>query len=206
MSIDIFFHNGIDNKQEFEWFGLRFAEKLVDVYSSNYINRMLENVGGYEFDEEYDSQKIQIFALYLKTNVVRVANWLDELAASKKTLVMQAEESEGNKEKVSFLVYKNCQKEILKENLLKFEYFDGTRFVGSNVISSALVALGRMDKYNENYTPESLKEHAALIYHNGTLLFDYFMSRGKRGKSMSNDLFDGPEPYVEWNGADEPAA
>ena len=92
----------------------------------------------------------------------------------------------------------SSEKEILTENLLKFEYFDGTRFVGSNVISSALVALGRMDKYNENYTPESLKEHAALIYHNGILLFNYLMSRGKKGKSMSNDLFDGPEPYVEW--------
>ena len=81
MSIDIFFHKGIDNKQEFECFGLPFAEKLVDVYSCNYINKMIENVGGYEFDEEYDSQKLQIFALYLKTNVVRVANWLDELAS-----------------------------------------------------------------------------------------------------------------------------
>ena len=119
---------------------------------------------------------------------------------------MQAEEGDGIEAKIRFLVHTNGQKEILTENLLKFEYFDGTRFVGSNVISSALVALGRMDKYNENYTHESLKEHAALIYHNGILLFNYLMSRGKRGKSMSNDLFDGPEFYVEWNGADEPAA
>ena len=206
MSIDIFFHNGIDNKQEFEWFGLRFAEKLVDVYSFNYINRMLDNVGGYEFHEEYDSQKLQIFALYLKANVVRVANWVEKLGDSKKSLVMQAEESEGIKEKISFLVIKNGRKEILKENLLKFENFDGTRFVGSYEISSGLVALGRMDNFNENYTPESLKKHAALIYHNGILLFNYLMSRGKRGKSMSNDQFDGPESYVEWNGADEPAA
>ena len=53
-----FFFKGIDNKQEFEWFGLPFAEKLVDVHSCNYINKMIENVGGYEFDEEYDSQKV----------------------------------------------------------------------------------------------------------------------------------------------------
>ena len=119
---------------------------------------------------------------------------------------MQAEESEGIREKISFLVIKNGRKEILKENLLKFENFDGTRFVGSYEISSALVALGRMNNFNENYTHERLKEHAALIYHNGILLFNYLMSRGKRGKSMSNDLFDGPEPYVEWNGADESAA
>ena len=63
-----------------------------------------------------------------------------------------------------------------------------------------------MHKYNEYYTPEWLKEHAALIYHNGIMFFDYFMSRGKRGKSMSNDLFDGPEQYVEWNGPDESVA
>ena len=73
MSIDIFFHKGIDNKQEFEWFSFTFAEKLLDVYSCNYINKMIENVGGYEFDEGYDSQKLQIFAIYLKTNVFRVA-------------------------------------------------------------------------------------------------------------------------------------
>ena len=116
------------------------------------------------------------------------------------------EENRGIEEKISFLVPKDGETEILKENILKFEYFDGTRLVGSNEISSALVALGRMDKYNENYTPESLKEHAALIYHNGILLSKYFMSRGQKGRSMSNDLFDGPEPYVEWNGADESAA
>ena len=31
----------------------------MDVYSCNYINKMIENVGGYEFDEEYDEDELE---------------------------------------------------------------------------------------------------------------------------------------------------
>ena len=74
----------MNNKQEFEWFGLRFAKTLVYLFPCNYIDRMFKNVGGYEVDDEYDSQTLKLFDAHLVRNFGRGADCLDKLATQSK--------------------------------------------------------------------------------------------------------------------------
>ena len=57
---------------------------------------------------------------------------------------MQEEEGEGIDEKISFLVHRRGRKEILKENILKYEVFYGTRFVDTSLAKLFLKKLWRL--------------------------------------------------------------
>ena len=199
MSIDIFFHKGIDNKQEFQFLGLRVANQLAKLWSDNRTLSLLGDYAGYNPEIEYDPQQIKELAMNLKSNVVKVANWLLNLSASGKTLSIKCIENEDQETAYFFLTKENGQNFSLQDDILEFDINGCFYMVGCDQMIAGLVALGRMGYNGETYPPEIIKKHADLLYYNGIKFFEYLMRQANKLKIMTNDLIDGPESYSDIN-------
>jgi len=206
MSIDIFFHKGIDNKQEFQFLGLRIANQLAELWSNNCTISFLEDYAGYNPEIDYDPHQIKELAMNLKCNVVKVANWLLDLSESGKTLIIKSEQIDELKTEYSFYTEESGQMVRLPDDILEFDINGFSHMARCEQMIAGLVALGRMSFNGESYTPEILKSYADLLYYNGIEFFDYLMRQANRGKIMTNDAINAPEEYVERNAAVEPAA
>ena len=205
MSIDIFFHKGIDNKQEFQFLGLRIANQLAELWSNNCTISFLEDYAGYNPEIDYDPHQIKELAMNLKCNVVKVANWLLDLSESGKTLIIKSEQIDELKTEYSFYTEESGHMVRLPDDILEFDINGFSHMARCEQMIAGLVALGRMSFNGESYTPEILKSYADLLYYNGIEFFDYLMRQANRGKIMTNDAIDAPEEYVERKAAVEPA-
>ena len=205
MSIDIFFHKGIDNKQEPQFLGLRIANQLAELWSNNCTISLLEDYAGYNPEIDYGPQQIKKLAINLKSNVVKVANWLLDLSESGKTLTIKSEQIDDLKNEYSFHIEENGQMVRLPDDILEFDINGFSHMARCEQMIAGLVALGRMSFNGESYTPEILKSYADLLYYNGIEFFDYLMRQANRGKIMTNDAINAPEEYVERKAAVEPA-
>ena len=205
MNIDIFFHKGIDNKQEFQFLGLKVANQLAELWSNNCTISLLENYAGYNPEIDYDPHQIKELAMNLKSNVVKVANWLLDLSESGKTLTIKSEEIDDLKTEYSFHTEENGQMVRLPDDVLEFDINGFSHMVKCEQMIAGLVALGRMGFNGEIYTPENLKSYADLLYYNGIEFFEYLMYQANRGKIMTNDTINAPEEYVERKASVEPA-
>jgi len=206
MSIDIFFHKGIDNKQEFQFLGLRVANQLAELWSNNCTISLLENYAGYNPEIDYDPQQIKELAMNLKCNVVKVANWLLDLSESGKTLIIKSEQIDELKTEYSFYTEESGQMVRLPDDILEFDINGFSHMARCEQMIAGLVALGRMSFNGESYTPEILKSYADLLYYNGIEFFEYLMQQVNKGRIMTNDAINAPEEYVERKAAVEPAA
>jgi len=196
MSIDIFFHKGTDNKQEFQFLGLRVANQLADVWSNNCTIALLEDYAGYNPEIDYGPQQIKKLAVNLKCNVVKVANWLLDLSESGKTLIIKSEQIDELKTEYSFYTEESGHMVRLPDDILEFDINGFSHMARCEQMIAGLVALGRMSFNGESYTPEILKSYADLLYYNGIEFFDYLMRQANMGKIMTNDAIDGPESYA----------
>jgi hypothetical protein len=206
MSIDIFFHKGIDNKQEFQFLGLRVANQLADLWSNNCTISFLEDYAGYNPEIDYDPHQIKELAVNLKCNVVKVANWLLDLSESGKTLTIKSEQIDDLKTEYSFHIEENGQMVRLPDDILEFDINGFSHMVRCEQMISGLVALGRMGYNGETYPSETLKSYADLLYYNGIEFFEYLMRQANRGKIMTNDTINAPEEYFERKSPVEPGA
>ena len=205
MSTDIFFHKGIDNKQEFQFLGLRVANQLAELWSNNCTISLLENYAGYNPEIDYDPQQIKELAMNLKCNVVKVANWLLDLSESGKTLIIKSEQIDELKTEYSFYTEESGQMVRLPDDILEFDINGFSHMARCEQMIAGLVALGRMSFNGESYTPEILKSYADLLYYNGIEFFEYLMQQANKGRIMTNDAINAPEEYVERKAAVEPA-
>ena len=199
MSIDIFFHNGINNKQEFQFLGLKVANKLVELWSNNCTISLLEYYAGYNPEIDYGPQQIKELAMNLKSNVVKVANWLLDLSKSGKTLTIKSEQIDELKTEYAFYTEENGQMVRLTDDILEFDINGFSHMARCEQMIAGLVALGRMSYNGETYPPEIIKSHADLLYYNGIEFFEYLMRQADKLKIMTNDLIDGPESYGDIN-------
>jgi len=206
MSIDIFFHKGIDNKQEFQFLGLKVANQLAELWSNNCTISFLEDYAGYNPEIDYDPQQIKELAMNLKCNVVKVANWLLDLSESGKTLTIKSEQIDDLKTEYSFHIEENGQMVRLPDDILEFDINGFPHMVRCEQMIAGLVALGRMSFNGESCTSELLKSYADLLYYNGIEFFEYLMRQANSGKIMTNAAINPPEEYVERKAAIEPAA
>ena len=206
MNIDIFFHKGTDNKQEFQFLGLKVANQLAELWSNNCTISLLKDYAGYNPEIDYDPQQIKELAMNLKSNVVKVANWLLDLSESGKTLTIKSEEIDDLKTEYSFHTEENGQMVRLPDDVLEFDINGFSHMVKCEQMIAGLVALGRMSFNGESYTSEILKCHADLLYYNGIEFFEYLMQQANKGRIMTNDAINAPEEYVERKGTVEPAA
>ena len=206
MNIDIFFHKGIDNKQEFQFLGLKVANQLAELWSNNCTISLLEDYAGYNPEIDYDPQQIKELAMNLKCNAVKVANWLLDLSESGKTLIIKSEEIDELKTEYSFHTEENGQMVRLPDEILEFDINGFSYLARCEQMIAGLVALGRMGFNGEIYTPENLKSYADLLHYNGIEFFEYLMRQAIRGKIMTNDAINAPEEYVERKAVVEPAA
>jgi len=199
MSIDIFFHNGMNNKQEFQFLGLKVANQLVELWSNNCTISLLEDYAGYNPEIDYDPQQIKELALNLKSNLVKVAKWLLDLSESGKTLTIKSEHIDELKTEYSFYTEENGQMVRLPDDILEFDINGFSHMARCEQMISGLVALGRMGNDGETYPPELINSHADLLYYNGIEFFEYLMYQANKQKIMTNDLIDGPESYGDIN-------
>ena len=206
MKIDIFFHKGTDNKQEFQFLGLKVANQLAELWSNNCTISLLKDYAGYNPEIDYDPQQIKELAMNLKSNVVKVANWLLDLSESGKTLTIKSEEIDDLKTEYSFHTEENGQMVRLPDDVLEFDINGFSHMVKCEQMIAGLVALGRMSFNGESYTSELLKSYADLLYYNGIEFFEYLMQQANKGRIMTNDAINAPEEYVERKAAVEPAA
>ncbi len=206
MSTDIFFHKGIDNKQEFQFLGLRVANQLAELWSNNCTISFLEAYAGYNPEIDYGPLQIKELAMNLKCNVVKVANWLLDLSESGKTLTIKSEQIDDLKTEYSFHTEENGQMVRLPDDVLEFDINGFSHMVKCEQMIAGLVALGRMSFNGESYTSELLKSYADLLYYNGIEFFEYLMQQANKGRIMTNDAINAPEEYVERKAAVEPAA
>ena len=206
MNIDIFFHKGIDNKQEFQFLGLKVANQLAELWSNNCTISLLEDYAGYNPEIDYDPQQIKELAMNLKCNVVKVANWLLDLSESGKTLIIKSEEIDELKTEYSFHTEENGQMVRLPDEILEFDINGFSYLARCEQMIAGLVALGRMGFNGEIYTPENLKSYADLLHYNGIEFFEFLMQQANKGRIMTNDAINAPEEYVERKAAVEPAA
>ena len=206
MNIDIFFHKGTDNKQEFQFLGLKVANQLTELWSNNCTISLLKDYAGYNPEIDYDPQQIKELAMNLKSNVVKVANWLLDLSESGKTLTIKSEEIDDLKTEYSFHTEENGQMVRLPDDVLEFDINGFSHMVKCEQMIAGLVALGRMSFNGESYTSELLKSYADLLYYNGIEFFEYLMQQANKGRIMTNDAINAPEEYVERKAAVEPAA
>tara|TARA_A100001037_G_C14830523_1_gene491872 strand:- start:24 stop:644 length:621 start_codon:yes stop_codon:yes gene_type:complete len=206
MNIDIFFHKGTDNKQEFQFLGLKVANQLAELWSNNCTISLLKDYAGYNPEIDYDPQQIKELAMNLKSNVVKVANWLLDLSESGKTLTIKSEEIDDLKTEYSFHTEENGQMVRLPDDVLEFDINGFSHMVKCEQMIAGLVALGRMSFNGESYTSELLKSYADLLYYNGIEFFEYLMQQANKGRIMTNDAINAPEEYVERKAAVEPAA
>ena len=205
MSIDIYFHKGIDNKQEFQFLGLRVSNQLADLWSNNCTTSLLEDYAGYNPEIDYGPHQIKELAMNLKCNVVKVANWLLDLSESGKTLIIKSEQIDELKTEYSFYTEESGHMVRLPDDILEFDINGFSHMARCEQMIAGLVALGRMSFNGESYTPEILKSYADLLYYNGIEFFEYLMRQANRGKTMTNDAINAPEEYVERKAAVEPA-
>lgn len=196
MGVDLFFHKDEGVAEDFEFFQIMLIDKPVTISHDYYTAITLFMMGGINTDYSNDHYFLLGAARRIKENSIIGRHWLMDLAKNGKSLMLQQNTNPDTRYHFTIKVRNGNHYEPLKGTVIELNHLNGPKALNDNHWGPILYLLGSLSAEGKEYDPSLLREHAEVFETNGFLLADYLEKHASHGRTMTNDLIDGPEAYL----------